>query len=154
VGLLDLCVDDMNKSGPDVNSSFHFAQTSYRALELVIAGSKLRRCIAPPSRTRLAHLLRLDQLQRVAPEANSQRCRLRDQTAARSNAERDDSVVSSFGSPTTFEKLYSWRVRMAAESSPTFSRACIVENEREPRSFQKLNMKSDELRDLAFHQTR
>jgi hypothetical protein len=63
-------------------------------------------------------------------------------------------VVSSFGSPTTFEKLYSWRVRMAAESSPTFSRARIVENEREPRKSQELNMKSDELRDLAFQQTR
>jgi hypothetical protein len=63
-------------------------------------------------------------------------------------------VVSSFGSPTAFEKLYSWRVRMAAESSPTFSRACIVENEWEPRSSQELNMKSDELRDLAFQQTR
>ena len=42
-----------------------------------------------------------------------------------------------------FGKLNSWRTQ-----------ARIVENEREPRSSQELNMKSDELRDLAFQQTR
>ena len=71
------------------------------------------------------------------------RCRLRDQTAARSDGERDDPVASSPGSPTIFEKLNSWRTQ-----------ARIVENEWEPRSSQELNMKSDELRDLAFQQTR
>ena len=85
----------------------------------------------------------MDQPQRVSVDAKSQRCRLRDQTAARSNAERDDSVASSPGSPTIFEKLNSWRTQ-----------ARIVENEREPRKSQELNMKSDELRDLAFQQTR
>jgi hypothetical protein len=30
-GALDRCIDGMNMCGSDVNSSFHFAQTSYRA---------------------------------------------------------------------------------------------------------------------------
>jgi hypothetical protein len=53
------------------------------------------------------------------------------------------SLASSSGSPTIFEKLNSWRTQ-----------ARIVGNEREPRKSQELNMKSDELRDLAFQQTR
>ena len=85
----------------------------------------------------------MDQPLRLAWIAKLLRCRLRDQTAARSDGERDDPVASSPGSPTIFEKLNSWRTQ-----------ARIVENEREPRSSQELNMKSDELRDLAFQQTR
>jgi hypothetical protein len=57
-------------------------------------------------------------------------------------------VVFSFGRPIIFRKLYSWRIGWLSRHQ------LFVENEREPRSSQKLNMKSDELRDLAFHQTR
>ena len=74
------------------------------------------------------------------------------QTAARSNAERDNSVVSSSGSPITFRKLYYWRIGWPSRHQ--LFRGLHRGNEREPRSSQELNMKSDELRELAFQQTR
>ena len=90
---------------------------------------------------------RMDHLRRVLVDAKSQRCLLRDQTAARSSAERDDSVVFSFGKLEIAKTLF--LAHSAGHVIANFSWKW-----REPRSSQKLNMKSDEVRDLASHQTR